>query len=389
MGTGRLAASPTSPRLAVEGVDGSVILDFRGSGSTLILPAGAGSFAWSSKGDLGFLVRQDTTTDLYVGAEGQSFQKVATSPPGQTWSDLNWSPDAASLLLATTSAGNTTGPNMVLINRDGSSPTAFGPTSKEYTAPLWSPIGDLVLFTRRDEAGGRAFWTATATPSTTDSAANQALAEVAKFMLARISGDAPGAQAELDQAGLTAYQAGSSSLLGPAGSPFSRYYPVTVQPNGSTPSGFLVGVRIFSAKKGVETSFFEEQLTLVPQAQSSPPSAHRYLIDAVTASPTMQLGHGPTVVSVEVLQTPPGEQVRVHFDADLKAATVSRDTIQVKDADGTVVDARITFDADNHLVTLAVKLRPGSYTLVVTTSVTDVNGVALAQEYDAPVVIGR
>jgi hypothetical protein len=103
----------------------------------------------------------------------------------------------------------------------------------------------------------------------------------------------------------------------------------------------------------------------------------------------MQLGHGPTVVSVEVLQTPPGEQVRVHFDADLKAATVSRDTIQVKDADGTVVDARITFDADNHLVTLAVKLRPGSYTLVVTTSVTDVNGVALAQEYDAPVVIGR
>jgi hypothetical protein len=119
------------------------------------------------------------------------------------------------------------------------------------------------------------------------------------------------------------------------------------------------------------------------------PLAHRYLIDAVNASPTMLLGHGPTVVSVEVVQTPPGEQVRVHFDSDLKPETVSSDSIQVKDADGKVVDAHVTFDADNHLATIAVKLPPGTYQLVVTTSVTDVNGGALAQEYDAPLVIGR
>ena len=56
---------------------------------------------------------------------------------------------------------------------------------------------------------------------------------------------------------------------------------------------------------------------------------------------------------------------------------------------GKVVEARITFDAENHLATLGVKLQPGTYKLVVTTSVTDVNGVALAQEYDAPLVISR
>jgi hypothetical protein len=392
VGQGRLAASPTSPRLAVDTADGPVIVDLRAGGSPIALTSGASGFAWSSKGDLAFLVRQGTTSDLYVGAEGQSFQKVATSPDGQTWSDLSWSPDSTSLLLATTATkGNGTSPTLLLVNRDGSSPTSFGASSKEYASPQWSPTGELVLFTRGDEAGGRAFWTATATPSTSDSAANQALAEVAKFMLARINGDSVAAQAELDESGLAAYQAGASSLLGPAGSHFSRYYPVTVQASGSKPNTILVGVRIFSAKNGVETSFFEEQLALVAQGQhfALVPPAHRYLIDAVTASPTMPLGHGPTVVSVEVVQTPAGEQVRVHFDADLKPETVSSGTIQVKDADGNVVEAHVSFDADNHLATLAVKLKPGTYQLVVTTGVTDINGAALAQEYDAPLVISR
>jgi uncharacterized surface anchored protein len=90
---------------------------------------------------------------------------------------------------------------------------------------------------------------------------------------------------------------------------------------------------------------------------------------------------------VEVVQTPPGEQVRVRFDSDLKPETVSRDTIQVKDGDGKIVDAHLSFDPENHLATLAVKLRPGTYKLVITTGVTDINDVALAQEYDAPVVI--
>lgn len=390
VGNGRLAASPTSPRLAVDSPDGPVIIDLRAVGSPISLPKGASGFAWSSKGDLAFLVQGTTGTDLYAGIDGQPFPKVATSPDGQTWSDLSWGPDATSLLLATTSNVRGAVPSLELINRDGTNPTPFGNASQEYASPQWSPGGDLVLFTRRDEAaGGRAFWTATATPSSTDTAASQALAEVAKFMQARINGDSGAAQAELDDAGKAAYQAGASSLLSPAGSHFSRYYPVTVQPSGSNPNAILVGVRIFSGKNGVDTSFFEEQLTLIRQNPQSAvaPQGHPYLIDAVSASTSMALGHGPTVVSVEVVQTPPGEQVRVHFDADLKPGTVSGDTIQVKDGNGKVVDALVTFDPDNHLATLAVKLKPGTYQLVVTTGVTDINDVALAQEYDAPLVI--
>jgi hypothetical protein len=201
-------------------------------------------------------------------------------------------------------------------------------------------------------------------------------------MKARMRGDTLAAKAELDDNARAKYDAGASSLLSQSGTQYDRYYPVNVQLASSNPNKFLVAIRIFSKSGGAETSFFEEQLTLVQQGQ-------RYLVDDVKASSTKPLGHGPTVVSVEVVQTPPGQEVRVRFDSDLKAETVTNGTILVKDDDGNPIKARVTFDADHHLATLAVSLRPGTYQLVVTTGVTDINGNALAQEYDAPLVIGH
>jgi hypothetical protein len=199
-------------------------------------------------------------------------------------------------------------------------------------------------------------------------------------MLARLKGDGRAAQDSLDAAGLSAYQGGASLLLSPAGTKFDRYYPVTVQQIGSNRNKFLVGVRIFVSRSGVKRSFFEEQLTLVLQDQ-------RYLVDAVTSTPSVALGHGPTVVSYEVVSTSQGSQVRVHFDADLRPETVTTNTIQVRDADGKTVSSQVAFDPDNHLATLTVTLRPEStYQLVVTTGVTDVNGVTMADEYHAQVI---
>jgi hypothetical protein len=380
---GSLAGSPDRQLLAAQSTDGSMLIDLTTGVSRTRLPQGATGFAWSTKGDLAFVVQQDANTDLYLLTD-RTYTKIAASPGGQTWSDLNWAPDASSLLMASKPSGlSSATSSLVLINRDGTNPTPFGSSQQEYAAPQWSPAGDLVLFTRRDDGtGGTAFWTATATASASDAAEKQAIAEVDKFMQARMHGDIGTAQSELDDAGRAAYDSGVSMLVSVSGTQFDRYYPVTVQLLGSNPNKFLVGIRIFIAKSGVETSFFEEQLQLVLQDQ-------RYVIHAVMSSATMPLGHGPAVLSYEVVQTPPGEQVRVHFDADLNGQTVSSDTIQVKDAAGNPVDARVTFDPDNHLVTLAVKLRPGTYQLVVTTGVTDINGMALPQEYDATLVIGR
>ena len=379
MQRGSVAGSPLGTLLAVEAVDRSSVLDLA-SGSLNPLPAGATGFAWSSKGDLGFLVPQASGSQLYIAPGGKKAQLIASSPSGQTWSDLNWAPDGASLMLAGKPAGaSSSASRLMLINVDGSGLTTYD-TAQEYSSPQWSSQGDLVLFTRQDEAGGRAFWTASTAPSESDAAAKQALAEVDRFMQARLTGDRVAAQESLDASGLSAYQGGASSLLSPAGTKFERYYPVTVQLTGSNPNRFLVGVRIFVSRAGVQRSFFEEQLTLVLKDQ-------RYLVDAVTSPPAVTLGHGPTVLSYDVVPTSPGYQVRVHFDADLRPETVTRDTIQVKDADGKAVSSQIAFDPETHTATLTLSLRSGStYQLVVTTGVTDINGVTLAEEYNAQVV---
>jgi len=48
----------------------------------------------------------------------------------------------------------------------------------------------------------------------------------------------------------------------------------------------------------------------------------------------------------------------------------------------------VSFDPDAHLVTLETKLRAGTYILVVTTGVDDINGSPVAQAYSSPLVIG-
>jgi hypothetical protein len=95
-------------------------------------------------------------------------------------------------------------------------------------------------------------------------------------------------------------------------------------------------------------------------------------------------------VSVEVVPATPGSMVRVRFDADLRPETVTTDTILVKNADGKLVRTQITFDPDNHMAILTLKLEPGStYQLVVTTGVTDINGVTMAEVYHTSLVISR
>ena len=381
---GSIEASANGTLLAVETVDASDVIDLSTpTPSVTTVVTGATGFAWSLKGDLAFLVQQSSSSNLYIAADGKHAVSIATSSSGQLWSDLNWAPDASSLLLASKPGGQTGTSGLVAINSDGSSQISLGAKTLEYSQPQWSPRGDLVLFTRHDDAtGGITFQVASLSTSGANPAEQQAIAEVDRFMQARLAGDAAAAQAELDSNGQAAYQSGNASLLSAANTKFDRYYPVTVQLTKSNPSTFLIGVRTFIAKSGTETSFFEEQFTVVQQGQ-------RYVIDGVQSSATQSLNHGPTVVSVEVLQTPPGQQVQVSFDADVMPASVTPGTILIKDDKGNPVDESVTFDANSHLATLSVKLHQGTYQLVVTTGVTDINGVPIAQEYDAPLVISR
>ncbi|HEY9287777.1 MAG TPA: Ig-like domain-containing protein, partial [Candidatus Dormibacteraeota bacterium] len=152
---GSIEASPSGTLLAVETVDGSVVVDLSMPAATVTqLVTGATGFEWSLKGDLAFLVQQSSNSNLYIAADGKRAVSIATSSNGQLWSDLNWAPDASSLLLASKPTGQTGISGMVAIDRDGSGLTPLGAKSLEYSQPEWSPRGDLVLFTRHDDATG-------------------------------------------------------------------------------------------------------------------------------------------------------------------------------------------------------------------------------------------
>ncbi len=123
---GSLAGSTLGSLLAVESVDGSTVMDLV-SGSLSPLPAGATGFAWSPKGDLALVVPQPSGSYLYVAVGGKNAQRIATSPTGQTWSDLNWAPDGASLMLASKPVGaSSSASRLMLINASGSGLRDFG-----------------------------------------------------------------------------------------------------------------------------------------------------------------------------------------------------------------------------------------------------------------------
>ena len=381
--SGAAAGSRDGRRLAAQTPSGAAVYDLA-TARPLSLPAAAMGFSWSPRGDLAFVIQQAQGSELWVLGPGATRpQKIATSQPGESWSAVNWAPDASSLLFTSRSttpdAGTTS--HAFLVDATGGVLRQFG--SLDYEAIDWSPDGRQVLFTRRDESGAAALWVATVRVgalSALDRAQQDAVSVVKTFMDARLRKDAAAADGQLGPAALSAYAGGGSTLLSPAGVRFERWYPVTVQLVNA--DAFLVGVRIVEARGTLETGFFEESLTVSRHDQ-------RFLIDAVQSGPLVSLAKGgPSVVAVDVRRDPPGQQLLVHFDSDLALATVNPTTILIQDSTGAAQKvAGVSYDQETHLATVKVKLSPGTYQLVVTTDLQDYNGKPLAQEYTSPIVI--
>src|SRR5205085_10223102 len=110
------------------------------------MPSVSTALSCTAKGDLSSLVPQAYGSQLYIAPSGKNAQLIASSPSGQTWSDLNWAPDGASLMMAGKPAGaSSSASRLMLINVDGSGLTTYD-AAQEYSSPQWSSQGDLVLF---------------------------------------------------------------------------------------------------------------------------------------------------------------------------------------------------------------------------------------------------
>jgi Tol biopolymer transport system component len=371
--------------LATATADGATLFDVATGQSKVVSTGTATAFAWSSDGRLAFILSAAAGPQLWVAAP-DGVKQIAASTTGDRWSDLSWSPDASSLLVASRGASPDAQPSAFFVNADGSGkPVPFPASDREYTAPRWSPDGSSIVFLRGDETGRARLWIATVRIgqlSPTDAAQLDAVHVVTRFLEARQRGNLADAQADLGPQALATYQNGNLPLVTAPGDPyFARSYVFGVQL--VSPDQFLVTVRIVLAdpKTRQEIRFFEEHLTVVRHGE-------RFLIDAVQPGITTIIGQGPTVVSVQVQTVPPRQQVTIKFDADLAAATVSRESIYLRDSSGQRTDPTdFQFDPNTRTVTIMAKLHQGRYTLVVTTGVTDVNGHAAAEDYNYSVVI--
>ena len=254
------------------------------------------------------------------------------------------------------------------VSPDGTGLTKLAEAS--YQNPIWAPNGTAFTYFR----AGVLYTASAPLPASKPSTLDAAASVVKAFMDARKAGQLEKATALLDDNGRKVYAGSNPGLnLLVGGDPsFSRYYLLTQEITGTHPDTAQFVVRLVFSHDKIDVSTYEETLTLV-RTQGS----QQFLVDQSTIGPTLSLGKGAEVVSVGVS---PGT-VKVTFDSDLKASTVSAGVI-ILDSKGKQIDATPVYSSRtvsfNNL-----DLKPGKmYKLVVLSTVQDVGGNNVATEYD-------
>ncbi len=239
-----------------------------------------------------------------------------------------------------------------------------------YQNPIWAPNATAFTYFR----AGVLYTASAPLPATKPSALDAAASVVKVFMDARKAGQLDKAVALLDDNGRKVYAGSNPGLnLLVGGDPtFSRYYLLTQEITGTQPDTAQFVVRLVFSHDKIDVSTYEETLTLV-RTQGS----QQFLVDQSTIGPTLALGRGAEVVSVEVW---PGT-VKVTFDSDLLQSTVPTGVI-ILDSKGKQIGATPVYSSRtvsfNNL-----DLKPGkTYKLVVLSTVKDVGGNNFAAEYD-------
>jgi hypothetical protein len=283
---------------------------------------------------------------------------LATLPAGEA----SWSSQDAVLI-----GGDT---DVLQVRPDGSNLSRLA--GGTYHSPSWAPNGTTFAFVR-----GGSIWTATAPALPPEpTALDDATAVVNSFMQARVAGQADQASSFLDAKGKASYGAGGLQLIVTGDPGLTRSYVLIGEITSTQPDTARFVVRLVLTHAKIDKSDYEETLTLVRDSTSN-----KFLIDQATAGTAHTLGRGAEVVNVDVAR----DSVKVTFDSDLDPATVT-DGVTIVDSKGKQIDATATYA--NRVVTLnGLNLKEGeSYKLVVVTSLRDVQGQAVADEYGLELV---
>jgi len=330
------SSSPASPKPII-----AFLFDVAAQKATNWPAAGQG-FAWRPDGTR---VAYWSGGSVFVAApDGSGPIEVGKSAQPSVQS---WSPDGAFLLDANQDGAT-------IVKADGSGLHQLSQLSFQY--PVWASAGSQFAFAR-----GSSLWIDDLTVSGSALDLGAAGAVVDQYEQARIRNDVAAAS------GLLAPSASPTTPSSVAGDArLARYFVISSQ---ATATEVRCTVRLIFAKGSNEVRYQDEQLVIVPAGAG-------LKIGSITDSPPHDLGKGPTVNSVQLLNG----FVVVVFDSDLDPATVAGST-ELTRADGKPVP--LTTNYFNRRLTVTAKLNAGEkYHLSLANSVKDIAGQALQGGYE-------
>ncbi len=309
-------------------------------------PAAALGFAWRPDGSS---VAYWSGGSVFVAApDGSGPIEVGKSPQPSIQS---WSPNGQFLLFANQSGAT-------IVKADGSGLHQLSQASFE--DPVWAPVGGQFAFAR-----GGSLWIDDLTISGTAIDLGAAGTVVDQYEQARINKDAGALNLLAPSPSPSAASTATPSPLAPDVH-LARYFVISSQ---ATTSDARFTVRLIFAKGKDEVRYQDEQLVVVPAGSG-------LKIGSITDSPPHDLGKGPTVNSVQLLNG----FVVVVFDSDLDPATVGRST-RLTGADGKPVE--LTTAYFNRRLTVTAKLTGGEkYHLSLADSLRDIAGQSLQGGYE-------
>lgn len=361
-GSARLAPTATSPAalydltaariVPLQGATASSPVAFSGDGTTVAwIDASAGQ-----------------PRLLYAPPSGGVPSAVAVLDPAAQLGPIALSRDASEIAYGETMADGTG--KVVLAQLPLGTPLATAPTSELVG---FSPRGDMLALLQQSGQGTQALLAPLpGTTSTTGPAVPAGASQVLHaFLDAQVRGD-HGALSALSQPGVV------PSLL-PANITRASLIDEVVQHDGSVRG--IASLASDPTTARLFTLITDETLTVAPSGGS-------YVVTALNTSQPHQQPAGPHVVGVTSSQKQGKLTVVVAFDSDLVPSTVP-DAITLQQVSGAALPATVTYDQNSRTATVTLNQVPGgALSVVVGTTLRDVNGAAPLAPFSAPIVAG-
>lgn len=348
-----------------------------GSGTAAVLQGSTGDVAFSGDGSTMVWVDGSTSpTRLWMQQVSQNAPaSVSVLDPSATIGDLtlNQDGDEAAYLMSNATSGST---QLVVAQLPTGTPLAVEPSASNVTGLALSAGGDQIAFIASNGNGVAASFEQATVPGSTATHAGPQIPPAANATLHAFVD----AQVRDDLTTLATLSGPNADAADNTPQNLSRAYVIStyLQADGSVSASIELIVDPSAAHDNAEVA--SETLTL-----STGVMGHGFVVSRLTATPLRDEASGPHIVQVNSGTQGGVTTLQVSFDSDLNPASVAG-AVVVLSADGTQLSSTTVYDADSRTATVTISSAPaGLLTLEISTALDDVDGQALAHNFQTQV----